>query len=58
MNLELTKEELHDLYDMLYILDSGDMEVNGLMKSWQSIFNKIEPIVVPELRQGERNNDK
>ena len=50
-NLELTEKELHDLYDMLYMMDSGIIKINGCQESWNSIFGKVEPIAVPELHK-------
>lgn len=49
VSLELTERELHDLYDMLYMMDAGTIKINGCQGSWNSIFEKIEPIAVPEL---------
>lgn len=49
MEINFTKKELDDLYDMLYILESGELRINKLDKSWKSIMKKIELIVVPEL---------
>lgn len=54
-NIEITKEEIHDLYDMLYMMDTGILKINGCLKSWESLFEKIEPIVVPELHEKDKN---
>ena len=50
MNIELTKEELEDLYDMLYMMDSGTVKINNCQKTWNKLFELIEPIVVPEIK--------
>lgn len=49
MELKLTKNELHDLYDMLHMLEAGTLKINGCQESFNSIFDKLEPMVIPEL---------
>lgn len=58
MKIELTKKEIEDLYDMLYMMDAGVIKINNCQKSWNLIFNKIEPIVVPELHKKEIKGGK
>jgi len=47
--ITLTDEECHDLYDMLYMIESGLIKINKLQKSYDSIFEKLEEFCIPEL---------
>jgi hypothetical protein len=49
MKLELTNQQAHDLYDMLYMIESGDIKINNLQESYNEIFNMLEEYCVPEL---------
>lgn len=49
---DLTAEDLHNLYDLMYITDFGDVKNN--FEDWfYDFFDKIEEIVVPELKNTE-----
>jgi len=48
-----TKEELHELYDMLYIMEAGIIEINNLQKSYNSIFEKLDKYCIAELEEQE-----
>lgn len=54
----LTPEDLHNLYDMMYMVDDNMMEtlkLNCIDKWFMKFQNKIERIVIPELYENDHN---
>ncbi len=52
----LTPEDLHNLYDMMYMVDNDMMEtlkLNNMNKWFMKFQNKIERIVIPELYEND-----
>ena len=49
INLKLTEKELHCLYDVCYLTNVGDLKINNLLKDWETLFEKIEKLAVPEI---------
>jgi len=48
--IKLTDEECHDLYDMMYMIEAGDIKINNWQESYNSIFEKLEEFCIPELK--------
>lgn len=53
---KLTGNDLSNLYDLLYIVDNRDLEANGIDKWARDLFERLEPIVIPELYKGEQDD--
>ncbi len=54
----LTSEDLHNLYDMMYMIDDDMMEtlkLNNMEKWFMKFHKKIEKIVIPELYENENH---
>ena len=52
INLKLSKKEIGDLYDIMYMVCDNCIKViklNKADKSFKNIHKKIEKIVIPEL---------
>ena len=49
IKLELTKQEMEDLYDMFYMINPKIIKENNCQESFDSIFKKVEKIVIPEI---------
>jgi len=48
---EFTKEELHDLLDMLQLIYVPDIKLNKLTESYFSVLRKLEDYCIPEIRK-------
>jgi len=49
--LNLTEEQAHDLYDLMYMVEAGDIKTNNLQESYDAIFEILEAYCVPELHK-------
>ena len=50
--IKLTEKDLHNLYDLMYMLDGvtyDTMKLNKMEKWFKDFFKRVERIVVPEL---------
>ena len=49
---KLTPEDLHNLYDLFYIvnwMDYNDLKLNKMDKWFEGFFTRVEEVVIPEL---------
>lgn len=60
-NFKLSGRDLHNLYDMFYMVNWQDydtLKLNGLSKWFKQFFGKIEEIVLPELYEDDTTRKK
>ncbi len=51
----LSGNDLSNLYDLLHIVDNRDLKANGMDKWARDLFERLEPIVIPELNKGDKD---
>ena len=55
---KFTIKELHDLYDMMYMMEAGIIKINGIQKSYNSIFEKLEKYCIAGKSLVEKENKR
>ena len=55
--LELTNQDLHNLYDLLHMSESIELKqtllLNDMLDWYKAFFKKVEKVAVPELYEKE-----